>query len=357
MRNLKCNNNSHSNNPQQFAADIKTWGRELGFAQVGITDVNLKDQAQYFSQWLLKKNHGAMEYLLKNQELRYEPALLMSGVKSIIVCRMNYPVSRCNELVGYGEIAAYAKGRDYHKTMRKKLQLLAKKISQIVGGCNHRVFCDSAPVLEKALAVKAGLGWIGKNSLLINEQDGSYFFLGEIYLDLSLSVDQPLVKGCGACRRCLDVCPTKAFQGDDCVLDARRCIAYLTIEYKGIIPCELRPLIGTRIFGCDACQQVCPWNQIISIGQESILVFKQRFSALRLVDLFLWTKEQFLERTAGTVLRRIGYEGWLRNLAIALGNAPVCAEHRVALQARIDCESELVREHVCWACDRLNVGQ
>lgn len=353
MQNLKFNNNLYAHNPQQLAADIKTWGRELGFAQVGITDINLKDQAQYFSAWLLKKYYGEMDYLLKNQELRYNPALLMPCVKSVIVCRMNYPVSQCKELAGYSEIAAYAKGRDYHKTMRKKLQLLAEKISKTVEvGCNYRVFCDSAPVLEKALAVKAGLGWIGKNSLLINEQDGSYFFLGEIYINFSLPIDQPLAKSCGTCRRCLDVCPTGALQESGFMLDARRCIAYLTIEHKGIIPCELRPLIGTRIFGCDACQNVCPWNQSVSVDQESILVFKQRFARLNLVDLFLWTKEQFLERTAGTVLRRVGYEGWLRNLAIALGNAPFSAEHRAALQTRIDCESELVREHVRWAMGR-----
>lgn len=313
-------------------ARIKKIGAELGFAGVGITDIKGHEQADYFANWVQKRSHGDMTYLERNQDLRFNPILMMPEVKSIIVCRLNYPAIKknCNcrdsnfqdtrvdddEKENFVEIATYAQGRDYHKIVYKKLDLFAKKISEFIDKpIRYRVFCDSAPVLEKALAAKAGLGWIGKNSLLINEKDGSYFFLGEIFTDLDLTFDEPVLSRCGNCRRCLDACPTRALSVPY-QLDASRCIAYLTIEHNGEIADELKKCIGNKIFGCDACQVVCPWNKRINDDQTVIKDFVKRFANLNLKELLRWTEEEYLERTAGTVLRRLGYKRWRRNLLL-----------------------------------------
>ena len=320
----------------ELTQKIKLWAKELGFIGVGITDTNLGEDTAYFRSWIKNGYHGEMQYLERHENLRFNPDLLMPNTKSVICCLMQYPPDSVDI-----PIASYAHGRDYHKIMRKKLLELAKKISEVVN-CDYRVFCDSAPVLEKSLAAKSGLGWIGKNCLLINSKIGSYTFLGEIYIDLSLETDQEVLNRCGNCSRCLNSCPTKALF-TPYQIDARRCISYLTIEYRGIIPEGLRSLIGNKIFGCDACQKCCPWNRFAK------LEIKKHFTDLSLAELFLWNEEKFLKATEGTVLRRLGYECWLRNIAVALGNSPKTTENIAALKARENYPRELVREHVKWA--------
>jgi epoxyqueuosine reductase len=245
-------------------------------------------------------------------------------------------------------VSRYALGRDYHKVLRHRLQKLAERIGEITGPFGHRVFTDSAPVLEKALARDAGLGWIGKHTLLLSRDAGSWFFLGEIYTDLPLPLDTQATEHCGTCTRCIDICPTQAIVAPY-RLDARRCISYLTIELRGSIPEDLRPLIGNRIFGCDDCQLVCPWNKFARIATEPDFAPRHGLDSARLIDLFAWSEAEFLERTAGMAIRRTGYEGWLRNIAVALGNARYSAAIEAALRARADDPSPLVREHVAWA--------
>jgi epoxyqueuosine reductase len=338
-------------NLKSLAQQIKIWGRELGFAAVGISDSILNNvESSHYYAWLNLGYHGTMHYLERNASLRFAAENLLPKTVRIISCRLNYsnnePILRND--INYGFIARYARGRDYHKLVRKLLLKLAKKIEQEVGKTNYRVFCDSAPVLEKALAAKAGLGWVGKNGLLLDAKAGSYFFLGEIYTDIPLPVDEAVVARCGQCQRCLNACPTGALIAPY-TLDARRCLAYLTIEYHGSIPEAMRPLMGNKIFGCDLCQEVCPWNRFAKVGAKVLEMAQKDFLSLPLAVLFLWDEKTFLEKTAGTVLRRIGYECWLRNLAVALGNAEATKENIAALQAREHDPSALVREHVEWA--------
>lgn len=339
-----------------LATQIKQWGLDLGFQQIGITDTDLTAYESRFKEWLAKHFHGEMHYMTAHGSKRHKPDELVPGTLRIISARMDYlppdteiPKVLNNPALGY--ISRYALGRDYHKLMRKRLQWLAKKISEAVGDFGFRAFTDSAPVLEKPLAEKAGLGWIGKHTNLINQKAGSWFFLGEIYTDLPLPIDTPVKNHCGTCSACIDICPTQAIIGPY-QLDARRCISYLTIELSGSIPVELRPLIGNRIYGCDDCQLVCPWNRFAKPTNETDFHPRHGLTAPQLVELFNWSEEEFLKKTEGSAIRRIGYECWLRNIAVALGNAPRDEAIVHALLSKLDHPSELVREHVEWALNR-----
>ena len=342
---------------ESLARDVKRWGVELGFQQVGIADCELGEAETRLLEWVGKGFHGEMEYLERHGTKRSRPAELIPGTLRVIAARMNYtpPNARdTSEVLADGSrafISRYALGRDYHKLMRSRMQKLADKIGEEVGEFRYRVFTDSAPVMEVELAGKAGLGWRGKHTLLLNREAGSYFFLGEIYTDLALPVDAPQTDHCGTCQKCLDVCPTKAFTGPY-QLDARRCISYLTIEHKGSIPEELRPLIGNRVYGCDDCQTVCPWNKFASPSGEPDFAVRNGLDDVTLVELFAWSEAEFHERLAGSAIHRIGYERWLRNLAVGLGNAPRSNTVIGALNAQVDHPSGLVREHVTWALSR-----
>ena len=339
--------------------DIKRWGSELGFQQVGIADCELGEAEARLLEWVGKGFHGEMEYLERHGTKRSRPAELIPGTLRVIAARMNYtpPNARDTaEVLADGSrafISRYALGRDYHKLMRSRMQKLADKIGEEVGEFRYRVFTDSAPVMEVELAGKAGLGWRGKHTLLLNREAGSYFFLGEIYTDLALPVDAPQSDHCGTCQKCLDVCPTKAFIGPY-QLDARRCISYLTIEHKGSIPEELRALIGNRVYGCDDCQMICPWNKYARTTSEPDFAVRHGLDAATLVELFSWTEEEFEKKLAGSAIHRIGYDRWSRNLAVGLGNAPRSAAVIESLKARAGDSSELVREHVTWALARKN---
>lgn len=326
----------------------------MGFQQVGITDIDLTEDALRLEAYLAAGYHGEMEYMASHGTMRSRPDELVPGTLRVISVRMDYlpQDTQMAQVLAQPErayVSRYALGRDYHKLIRKRLQQLAEKISQVVGPFGHRAFVDSAPVLEKALARKAGLGWMGKNTLILNRKAGSWFFLGELLVDLPLPIDQPNDRDhCGKCTACLQVCPTQAFVGDR-VLDARRCISYLTIELKGAIPEDLRPLIGNRVFGCDDCQLVCPWNRFAKPTQEDDFQPRHRLDNSSLAELFMWTEDEFLARTLGSPIRRTGYERWLRNLAVGLGNAPSTIAVLEALKARLEHPSALVREHVRWA--------
>ncbi len=339
---------------QTLAAQIKEWGIELGFQQIGITDTDLSRYEKRFKDWLTKGFHGSMSYLQKHGDRRTQPSTLIPNSISIISARMDYLPPDSDLLATLNNprkayISRYALGRDYHRLMRKRLQLLADRIQGAIGEFGYRVFCDSAPVLEKAIAEKAGLGWIGKHTNLINSKAGSWFFLGEIYTDMQLPSDQEQSKShCGSCTACLTVCPTQAIIAPY-QLDARRCISYLTIELREAIPLELRPLMGNRIYGCDDCQLVCPWNKFAKYTKEKDFYPRHDLSSPELISLFLWSEADFLQRTEGSAIRRIGYECWLRNIAVALGNAPFDESIVHALQKRLHHESALVREHVEWA--------
>lgn len=344
-------------NHQQLAANIKIWGAELGFQQVGITDTELSLAEARFNDWLQKGFHGEMSYMARHGNKRSRPAELEPGTRRIISVRLDYlpePTRKSREILespAQAFISRYALGRDYHKLMRKRLQQLAQKISGEIGDFGYRVYVDSAPVLEKPLAEKAGLGWIGKHSNLINRQAGSWFFLGEIYTDLPLPIDQPASNHCGSCRACLDICPTQAIV-EPYVVDARRCISYLTIEQHGSIPESLRSSIGNRIYGCDDCQQVCPWNRFAKLGREQGFAPRNGLDSATLTELFEWDETNFLKRTEGSAIRRIGHQSWLRNIAVALGNAPHSENIEAALKVREHDPAELVREHVRWALAR-----
>jgi len=337
-----------------LAARIKDWGMALGFQRVGITDVDLSQHEPHLKDWLDKRFHGDMHYMQRHDSKRSRPDQLVPGTRRVISVRMDYWPAHSAEantqlddpLRAY--VARYALGRDYHKLMRKRLQRLAARISHEVGEFGYRAFTDSAPVLEKALAHKAGLGWIGKHTNLIDANGGSWFFLGELFTDLPLPVDRPARAHCGTCQACIDVCPTQAIVAPY-RLDARRCISYLTIELRGAIPEDLRPLIGNRIFGCDDCQLVCPWNRFAQASAEPDFQPRHALDSAALVALFAWREEEFLARTEGSAIRRIGYACWLRNIAVALGNAPRDAVVIAALQARRAHNNPLVREHVDWA--------
>ncbi len=341
---------------KSLTQQVKTWGRELGFQQVGIADIDVSAHAAHLREWLGKQYHGEMAYMERHAELRGDPAQLVPGTLRVISLRMDYlpaDIQTISVLQNPGQayLSRYALGRDYHKLIRRRLQQLAERIEQEVGSFGYRAFVDSAPVLERAFAEKAGLGWIGKNTMLINKRAGSWFFLGELFTDLPLELDEPAGFHCGTCTACLDVCPTQAFVGAQ-VLDARRCISYLTIELRTSIPLELRPLMGNRVFGCDDCQLCCPWNKFSSSTQEHDFTPRHQLDKVQLVDLFNWSEDEFLRYTEGSAIRRIGYECWLRNLAVGLGNAPASAVIVAALQARLTHPSELVREHVEWALTR-----
>ena len=338
----------------ELSASIRQWGRELGFQQVGITATELDDDEAHLLNWLDAGRHGEMDYMARHGLKRSRPAELQAGTLRVISARMDYdpPQARDSwevlEDANLGYISRYALGRDYHKVLRTRLQKLAERIAGEIGPFGYRAFVDSAPVLEKALARNAGLGWIGKHTNLINKQAGSWFFLGELYTDLPLPVDDAAEDHCGTCTRCIEICPTQAIVGPQ-QLDARRCIAYLTIELRGSIPVELRPLIGNRIYGCDDCQLVCPWNKFARKSAEPDFIVRHGLDSTSLIDLFAWSEEQFLARTQGSAMRRIGYEQWLRNIAVALGNAPASPAIVNSLQTRAQHPSELVREHVRWA--------
>ena len=338
--------------------DIQRWARELGFQQVGIAGIDLPQDEAHLMAWLQAGYHGEMSYMRRHGHKRSRPAELMPGTLRVISCRMNYlpPTAVDAEQVlrdqSLGYISRYALGRDYHKVLRRRLRALARRIERRVGAFGYRVFVDSAPVLEKALGRNAGLGWIGKHTNLLNREAGSWFFLGEIYTDLPLPLDDaPSRQHCGKCLACIDVCPTRAIVGPY-RLDARRCISYLTIELRGTIPEALRPLIGNRIFGCDDCQLVCPWNRFARASREADFVPRHGLDAPRLVDLFAWSEAEFEKLTQSSAIRRIGYECWLRNIAVALGNAPSLPEVVGALRSREHHPSALVREHVAWALRR-----
>jgi len=342
-----------------LARQIKQWGQELGFQQVGIADTCLEQAEAHLNQWLAKEHHGEMDYMQRHGNKRSRPELLQPGTLRVISVRMDYlPELSANmaqrlEDPASAYISRYALGRDYHKLMRNRLQKLAEKIHAEIGPFGYRAFVDSAPVLEKALAEKAGLGWIGKHSNLINRKAGSWFFLGEIYTDLPLPTDTAVGSHCGDCTACLDVCPTQAIVAPYQV-DARRCISYLTIELHGRIPEDFRPMIGNRIYGCDDCQLVCPWNRFAKLTSEQDFSPRHRLNTEQLLAVFAWTDAEFLSKTEGSAIRRIGHERWLRNIAVALGNAPASKAVISALTAQLQHPSELVKEHVQWALDRQN---
>ena len=339
-----------------LAAAIKAWGRELGFQAVGIADIDLSGAAAQLAEWVGRGYHGEMDYMAKHGSKRSRPDELVPGTTRVICARMDYKPESADsgEVLGEGAkafVARYALGRDYHKLVRARLQRLAARIQREVGFAGYRVFTDSAPVMEVELARKAGLGWRGKHTLLLARDAGSFFFLGEIYTDLPLPVDRPVSEHCGDCGRCIDVCPTRAIVAPY-RLDARRCISYLTIELKGSIPEALRPLIGNRVYGCDDCQLVCPWNRFARVSAEPDFRVRNGLDAAELAELFAWSEAEFRQRMAGSAIRRIGYERWLRNLAVGLGNAPTCERVVDALRARAGDASALVREHVAWALVR-----
>ena len=341
----------------RLAAQIKKWGTELGFQAVGISDTALGAAETGLAQWLAAGFHGEMDYMAKHGAKRARPAELVPGTRRVITARMNYqpPAARdSGEVLADGAIAhisRYALGRDYHKVLRRRLQALADRIGREAGPFGHRVFTDSAPVMEVELAQKAGLGWRGKHTLLLTREVGSWFFLGEIYTDLPLPLDTPLASHCGSCAACMDVCPTQAIVAPY-RLDARRCISYLTIELHGSIPLELRPLIGNRVYGCDDCQLACPWNKFAQVTAEADFHVRHGLDQAALAELFAWNEQEFHARLAGSAIHRIGHERWLRNIAVGLGNAPTTPQVLAALQARAAHPSALVREHVAWAITR-----
>lgn len=343
---------------EELPEKIRSWARELGFQQVGITDSETGLHAGRLQQWLDNRYHGDMQWMLRYADLRKNPEKLHAGSLRVISVRMDYlPDADKNLLAkvnanGDAYIARYTLGRDYHKLMRKRLAELARRINASLAESetpHQRAFVDSAPILERAFAEKAGLGWIGKNTMLINATAGSYFFLGEILTDIPLPVDLPQETAhCGSCTACLDLCPTRALVAPY-QLDARRCISYLTIENKGDIPQDLRPLLGNRIFGCDDCQAVCPWNKFAQLTSEPDFLPRHGLDDAQLVALFLWDEATWLQKTEGAALRRIGYTGWQRNIAVALGNAETRPDIIEALQQRMTAPSMMVREHVAWA--------
>ena len=337
----------------QFAANVKAWGNELGFQEVSITDVDLSEHEPHLKAWIAENYHGAMSYMAENHDKRCHPEQLVPGTIRVICARMDYAIDSQDSLAsmdntGRAYVSRYARGRDYHKLIRKRLQKLATRIKEETGPFGYRAFVDSAPVLERALAEKSGMGWIGKNTMLINKKAGSWFFLGELFTDLPLPVDAPVSDHCGTCTACLDVCPTNAFVAPN-QLDATRCISYLTIELRSAIPVEFRKPMGNRIFGCDDCQMVCPWNKFSKHSDEKDFTPRHGLDDAQLVDLFAWSEHDFLNRTEGSAIRRIGYDCWLRNIAIALGNAPTSKEIIAALNSRLNNVSEMVNEHITWA--------
>lgn len=350
-------------------ARIQQWARELGFRHVGIVDVRGFDGSDDLTAWIAKKFHGEMHYMARNLDKRARPAQLLPGTTSAIVVGMDYAPTQANwiekdwqrinsERIGY--VSHYARGRDYHKRVRGQLQKLADIISERIGAHGYRAFCDSAPVMEVALAQKAGLGWRGKHTLMLNREQGSVFFLGTLFTDLPLLPTESAQAHCGTCQQCIDVCPTQAIVAPY-QLDARRCISYLTIEHRGSIDPALRPLIGNRVYGCDDCQLTCPWNKFAQPAHGTDFEPRHGLDNSDLIDLMGWTEAQFDQRTLGSAIRRIGYVQWSRNIAIGLGNIdPATAavgyvDRAIAvLQQRRRYAAELLAEHIDWALERLN---
>ena len=336
------------------ANTIKQIGLDLGFQQVGITDTRLDAEHAHYHQWIARNYHGEMGYMARNVDKRLHPAELVPDTLSVICVRLDYLVEEQAsplELLDHPNLAylsRYALGRDYHKLIRKRLQKFATRISELCGDMGYRVFTDSAPVLEKALAVKAGIGWQGKHSNLLQREHGSWFFLGEIYTDMPLDVDAPLENHCGRCRSCIDICPTGAIV-EPYVVDARRCISYLTIELRSAIPVEFRSAIGNRIYGCDDCQLVCPWNRFAKYSQEPDFQPRHGLDRIALMDCYGWSEAEFLQRMEGSAIRRIGYQCWLRNIVIALGNAAYDPHIEAVLRADYARHSAFVQVHLDWA--------
>lgn len=343
---------------QQLKEQIKIWALELGFQQAGISDINLEEAGQHLNNWLKAHYHGDMDYMSRHGNKRYQPEQLVPDTLSIISVRLDYmpeqlkPYESLLQESNKAAISRYALGRDYHKVIRNKLKKLTQMIQTEIGEFGHRVFTDSAPVMEKAIAEKAGLGWIGKHSNLINSKAGSYFFLGEIYTDLPLESDKEASFHCGSCTQCIQDCPTDAIIAPFQV-DARKCISYLTIENKGEIPVEYRKAMGNRIYGCDDCQMVCPWNKFTQNTQEQDFHPRHHLDDIELLELFQWTEAEFLKNTEGSPIRRIGYQAWQRNLAVGLGNAEPTTEIIEALETKLDSASDMVKEHIKWALGQL----
>lgn len=340
-------------NYQALAEKIKSWGTELGFAQVGIADIDLTEQEAPLLDWLANNYHGDMDYMARHGLMRARPNELVPETVRVISVRMNYlPTSaKFAKLLSkpdHAYVSRYALGRDYHKLMRKRLKQLGEKIKQHCQVFNYRPFVDSAPVLERPLAEKAGLGWTGKHSLIINQQAGSWFFLGELLVDIPLPVDTQVDEKCGSCVACLKICPTQAIVAPY-VIDARRCISYLTIEKQGVIEEEFRPLIGNRIYGCDDCQLICPWNKFGELSAEQDFQARQNLDEISLLEVFSWSEDEFLAKTEGSPIRRIGFQSWQRNIAIAMGNAPYQIEIINALTERLANADDVVAEHIEWA--------
>ncbi|PWC15589.1 tRNA epoxyqueuosine(34) reductase QueG [Brenneria roseae subsp. americana] len=339
----------------ELAQLIKQWGQELGFQQIGICDTDLSHEEPKLQAWLDKQYHGEMEWMARHGMLRARPHELLPGTLRVISVRMNYLPAKAafastlnNPLSGY--VSRYALGRDYHKLLRQRLKKLGDRIQHYCGELNFRPFVDSAPIMERPLAAKAGIGWVGKHSLILNRESGSWFFLGELLIDLPLPVDQPQDEQCGRCVACMTTCPTGAIVAPYTV-DARRCISYLTIELEGPIPEEFRPLMGNRIYGCDDCQLICPWNRFSQLTDEADFSPRAALHAPELVTLFAWNEEKFLRITEGSAIRRIGHVRWLRNIAVALGNAPYQDYIVLALQNRLG-EHDLLDEHIHWAIEQ-----
>ena len=333
---------------------IRGWGEALGFQALGFTGIDLSQHRDYLDKWLQAGYHGEMAWMARHGDKRSRPDALIPGTCTVITARMDYLPDGADPSAIFAQsdkayISRYALGRDYHKLIRSRLAKLASKIETHLGSGHYRAFVDSAPVLERALAENAGLGWIGKNTMLLNDKAGSWFFLGEIYTDIPLPKDPPkTVDHCGSCRACLDVCPTNAFV-DPWVLDARKCISYLTIEYDGVIPEDLRPAMGNRIYGCDDCQLVCPWNKFAQTTSEPDFSPRHQLDAIDLLECFAWDEPTFLARTEGSAIRRIGFQRWRRNVAIALGNATTTDAIKQGLRAALPDSSAVVQEHIEWA--------
>lgn len=354
-------------NYQELANKIKCWGEELGFSQVGICDVDLKAHEESLTRWLENNYHGSMDYMARHGMMRARPEELVPGTVRVISVRLNYlpqdaKFSRILKDKNKAYISRYALGRDYHKLMRKRLQQLGKKISEHCEDFNCRPFVDSAPVLERPLAEKAGLGWSGKHTLLINKEAGSWFFLGELFVNIPLPVDDneysqnalasiadnKKTNDCGACVACIKICPTKAIV-EPYVVDARRCISYFTIESPEPIPIELRPLMGNRIYGCDDCQLICPWNKFAKLSLEDDFQARNELDDIGLLALFSWSEEYFMNTLQGSPIRRIGFQSWQRNIAVALGNAPYSESITSALEKQLLFANDFVAEHISWA--------
>ncbi|MDE9484291.1 tRNA epoxyqueuosine(34) reductase QueG [Xenorhabdus bovienii] len=344
-----------------LAVNIKQWGLSLGFQQVGICDTDLSTEEPKLQEWLDKQYHGEMDWMARHGMMRARPHELLPGTLRVISVRMNYLPAKAafastlnNPQMGY--VSRYSLGRDYHKLLRQRLKKLGDQIQsycsahEYQGTLNFRPFVDSAPIMERPLAAKAGLGWVGKHSLILNRESGSWFFLGELLIDLPLPIDAPQEEQCGRCVACMTTCPTGAIV-EPYTIDARRCISYLTIELEGVIPEEFRPLMGNRIYGCDDCQLICPWNRFSQLTDEADFSPRTVLHTPELLDLFNWSEEKFLRITEGSAIRRIGYLRWLRNISVALGNSPYQDDIVLALGKRIGL-SDVLDEHIHWAIDQ-----